>query len=99
MAEEGGGEGAAGAMDGGGREVFADVPVDFSGRQAKDVGGLGVVAGSGYDVEMGVALGQSMGCGFGFGEGLDGLVGESGELGPVGGDPGDDGEKLAVEGF
>ena len=64
-------------MGGGGFQVLAGEAVDFSGGQAEDVGGLGVVAGGGYDVEVGVALGQGVGGGFGFGEGLDWLVGES----------------------
>ena len=38
-------------------EVLAGEPVDFSGGETEDVGGLGVVAGGGYDVEVGMALG------------------------------------------
>lgn len=43
-------------MGGGGIEVLADEPVDISRGEAEDVGGLVVVAGGGYDVEMGMAL-------------------------------------------
>ena len=97
--EERGGEGAAGAVGGGGVEVVAGEAVDLAGGQAEDVGGLGVVAGGGDDVEVGVAGGESVGGGFCFSEVLDGERGEDGEFVPVGRDPGDDGEKLLVEGF
>lgn len=96
-AEEGGGEGTAGAVGGGGFEVLAGESVDLSGGQAEDVRGLGVVAGRGDDVEMGVAEGQGVGGGFRFGEGSHGLRGERGEFRPVGRDPGDEGQKVAVE--
>ena len=96
--EESGGKGAAGSVGGGRLDVLADEPVDFSGGEAEEVGGLGVVSGGGDDVEMGVAESEDVGGGFGLGEGLDGELGEGGELGPVGGDPGDGGEKLVVEG-
>lgn len=97
--EERGGEGAAGSVGGGGFEVLADEPVDFSGGETEDVGGLGVIAGGGDDVEVGVAASESVGGGFGVGEILDGESGEGGELGPVGRDPGDCWKKLLVEGF
>jgi len=97
LAEEGGGEGAAGAVGGGGFEVLAGESVEISRGETEEVGGLGLVSAGGDDVEVGVAGGESFGCGFGFGEGLDGLGGEGGELGPVGGDPGDEGEELVVE--
>ena len=56
-AEEGGGEGATCAVGGGGVDVFSGEPVDISGGETEDVGGLGVVAGGGYYVEVRVALG------------------------------------------
>lgn len=46
-----------------------------------------------------MAAAKGVGCGFGFGEIVDGERGEDGELVPVGRDPGDDGEKLLVEGL
>lgn len=55
--EERGGEGAAGSVGGGGFEVLADEPVDFSGGETEEVRGLGVVSGGGDDVEVGVTLG------------------------------------------
>ena len=48
--EESGGKGAAGAVGGGGVDVFADKAVDLAGRKANDVGGLGVVAAGGNDI-------------------------------------------------
>ena len=57
LAEEGGGEGAPGAVGGGGIEVLAGVPVDISGGESEEVGGLGVVAGGGDDVKAGVSGG------------------------------------------
>ena len=98
-AEEGGGEGAAGSVGGGGMDVRADEAVDFAGGEAEDVGGLGAVAGGDDDVEMRVAGGEDVGGGFGVGQVGDGESGKGGELGPVGRDPGDGGEKLLVEGF
>ncbi len=97
--EERGGEGAAGAVRGGGVEVVAGEAMDFAGGKAEDVGGLGVVAGCGDDVEVGVAGGESVGGGFCFSEVLDGERGEDGEFVPVGRDPGDTGEKLLMEGL
>ena len=57
VAEEGGGKGAAGAVGGGGIEVLAGEPVEISRGEAEEVGGLGLVAGRGYDVEVGVSGG------------------------------------------
>jgi len=54
VAEEGGGEGAAGAVGGGGIEVLAGEPVEISGGEAEEVGGLGLVTGRDDDVEVGV---------------------------------------------
>lgn len=97
VAEEGGGEGASGAVSGGGVEVLAGEPVEISRGEAEDIGGLGMVSGGGDDVEMGVPGGQMPGGELGLGEGFDGLGGEGGELEPVGGDPGHKGEELVVE--
>lgn len=66
-AEERRGEGAAGAVGGGGVEVIAGEAVDFAGGETEDVGGLGVVAGGGDDVQVRVAPRESVGGGFGFG--------------------------------
>lgn len=96
--EERGGEGAAGSVGGGGFDVLADEPVDFSGGETEEVGGLGVVAGGDDDVKVGVPASESVGRGFGVEEILYLESGEGGELGPVGRDPGDGGEKLLVEG-
>jgi len=79
--------------------VLAGEAVEFAGGQAEEVGGVGLVAGRGYDVQVGVAGGQSVGSGFGFVERGDGEAGEGGELVPVGGDPGDGGQEAVVEGF
>jgi hypothetical protein len=57
VAEEGGGKGATGAVGGGGLEVLAGEPVEISGGEAEEVDGLGLVAGGGDDVEVGVAAG------------------------------------------
>ena len=57
VAEEGGGEGAAGAVGGGGLEVLAGEPVEISGGEAEEVGGLGLVSGRDDDVEVGVSGG------------------------------------------
>ena len=57
MAEEGGGEGAAGAVGGGGLEVLAGEPVKISGGEAEEVGVLGLVSGRDDDVEVGVSGG------------------------------------------
>ena len=51
-AEESGGEGAAGAMGGGGVDVLAGEPVDNSRGETEEVGGLVVVAGRGDDVKV-----------------------------------------------
>ena len=99
VAEERGGKGATGAVGGGGIEVLAGEPVEISRGETEEVDGLGLVAGGGYDVEVGVSGGQKFGGGLGLGEGFDGLGGEGGELGPVGGDPGDMGKELVVEGL
>jgi hypothetical protein len=99
VAEEGGGEGAAGAMSGGGLEVLAGEPVDISRGEEEEIGGLGLISGGGDDVEVGVSGGQMFYGGLRFGEGFDGLGSEGGELGPVGGDPRHEGEELAVEGL
>ena len=96
--EERGGEGAAGSMGRGGVDVLAGKAMDFAGWEAEDVGGLGVVAGGGDDVEVRVPASQGVGGGFGFGDVVDGQPGEGGELGPVGRDPGDGREELPVEG-
>ena len=56
-AEEGGGEGAAGAVGRGGFDVLAGEPVEISRGEAEEVGGLGVVSGGGDDVEVGVSGG------------------------------------------
>lgn len=56
-----------------------------------------MVAGGCDDVQVGMAVSQGVGCGFGMGEVLNGQLGEGGELGPVGCDPGDGREKLLVE--
>lgn len=72
VAEEGGGEGAAGSVGRGGVEVFAGEPVEISGGEEQQVGGLGMVAGGGDDVEVGVSLGEGLCGGLGFGEGRDG---------------------------
>ncbi len=57
VAEERGGEGAAGAMGGGGFEVFTGEPVEIAGGQAEEIGGLRVVSGGSDDVEVGVSGG------------------------------------------
>ena len=56
-AEEGGGEGAAGAVGGGGIVVLAGEPVEISGGEEEEVGGLGLISGGDDDVEVGVAGG------------------------------------------
>ena len=97
VAEEGGGEGAAGAVGGGGIEVLAGEPVEISRGEAEEIGGLGMISGGGDDVEMGVSGGEILDGGLGLGEGFDGLGGEGRKLGPVGRDPRHMGEEVEVE--
>ena len=98
VCEQGAGEGAAGAVGVAGFDVLALEVVDFTGGETKEVGGVEGVAGRGDDVQVRVALGQRVGCGFRFGEGLDGGgFRQGGELGPVRGDPGDLREETGVE--
>lgn len=98
-AEESGGEGAAGAVGGGGVDVLANEAVDLPGWKPEDVGGLRTVSGGGDDAEVRVTGGECAEGSFGVSHAGDGEIGESGELGPVGGDPGNGGEKLLVESF
>lgn len=65
-AENGGGEGAARAVGGGGVDMLAGEAMDLAGSQAEQVGGVGLVAGGDDDVQARVAGGQGVGGGFGF---------------------------------
>ena len=70
--EERGGEGAAGAVGRGGLNVFSDETVDFAGGETEDVGRLGVVAGGGDDVKVGMAESERVCGGFGLSDGFYG---------------------------
>lgn len=77
--------------------MLAGKEMDFAVGKAEEVGGTCGVAGGGDDVEMGMALTQSVRGGFSLGRGPDRCRGKGGEFGPVGCDPRDQRQELIAE--
>ncbi len=71
MTEQRGGKRATRTMGGVGFDVVPGVPMHFSRRQQKEIGGLRVIAGGGNNVQMGVPLRQCVGSSLSLGETLD----------------------------